>query len=549
MHRIFFNFLTREEQVNVLAQLQVKYPELEGQSLYNLIEALSDKFIQYTPAKKGLFGKIGFFFSSIGKMLGFVSRYGNDIDDFFYSVFNGYYKGDGNTDITAGMSMEKITRHFHGNPDYLMAAQQTLLTQISALYDFDTDITSEDVRQKKEMLKQKFKLVSPLTFDEAVEYTYDLLLERRDKYRLHLEKLQAKTDPTEKEQKEIPLWRELVQIHEILVGNHDSPTGTYKSAYKDLVKNLFPDVDVFEELGENSEAFTSDGTPKEMQDKEIVDLRKNINKQVKLILSTVQFKASPKVGAVVSYGGEGVEIADEYRITNVYRQGNDILLDLKEIVDYDPENKAKVIKGVNKNAIKEFKKPSFVEYNVAYNILLNTLLNLDLSQNLDQIIQYVDRSFEKYSAMPQGMAVAQKIKNIISRSFGELDENNKSKNKKWIEFYTDSELFVDLAGVADMRFIVPFDVRKNSSGTYLVLEKQKGENQSQFIERATNEINKALELFNFSEKPSNINVEELVYQYTLWRNRNNLAAINTSVASLREKRPMYGQREFHKGQR
>jgi len=42
MHRIYFNFLTREEQIRVLVDLQTKYPELEGQSLHNLIEALSE---------------------------------------------------------------------------------------------------------------------------------------------------------------------------------------------------------------------------------------------------------------------------------------------------------------------------------------------------------------------------------------------------------------------------------------------------------------------------------------------------------------------------
>jgi len=183
--------------------------------------------------------------------------------------------------------------------------------------------------------------------------------------------------------------------------------------------------------------------------------------------------------------------------------------------EYDPDNKAKIVKGIAKDSIKEFKNATFVDYNVAYNILLNTLLNLDLSESLSEINNYIDRVFTKYNSMPQAMAVREKVKKIINKIEGDRAEDGTLKNKKWIEFYTDGEILVDLSGTADMRYMVPFDVRKNTTGTYYVANKRPTENQSEFIQRATKEINDAIALFKFVGKPTALQVEDLVYQYTL----------------------------------
>lgn len=126
-HRVFWNYLTKEEQVRALDLAKQKYGDLP---VIDLEERLATEFSNFNPKKRSALRRI---FERILRFLNFSYNNMRSLEDFFDSISSGFYTGNGHG--TTGVERAyPILREF-GTIDNYLISKRIFLDTFDSIYN------------------------------------------------------------------------------------------------------------------------------------------------------------------------------------------------------------------------------------------------------------------------------------------------------------------------------------------------------------------------------------------------------------------------------
>lgn len=520
IHRIMWSYLTAKEREAILQKVAEKYKvqvnKLKNSEGFDNLEAaeefIAKEFENYRNENTFTLGdKVKMLFKKILRALGLLSLHKTELTDFFNLVESGFFSGSPihkNIKVTRRMQKE-IARRFVTIDNYLNA-QRTVLRQIANLNKFN-NLEGNDLKK-----------AVPYTFAESINLGYQSIKEELNKInQIILSSEQVKQNPdyakylqlmdvVDKarkaasegtqftEEQKLKIIKIERAAKDLLKSFNEMSSPLIKSRYNILsslsninnyqliVDTLYPDSSILIDtnINETDEVFNWQN---EIGSKEDVDLRNNIIAQVKQLLGTISYK----------------------------------------------DEKGKV---------------QYVPFNQAYAILLKIMDKFNVNSSSKEMVDYLNAAFNVKGNTPKTLAIKNTIIKIINDSFPSVSNNETYLN--FIQFKSDGVVVIDTAVDADknqsqnLRFVsldkIKYDINNNSNVRYVLVEKNPGENQKDFVARVY-EVAKGI--YPNSEL---INPNNILAGYRMFVNLNLLANVQTSLGTMRERIPRIATRQWQR---
>lgn len=272
-HKIFHRFLNQEERAVLIADAKAKYTYLQGATDLEIEHFLIEVFNSYVYKPTDLFDRLALFFDKLLFRIGLFNRSANTIDTFFKRLYSRYYAGDGKYESQATIAADKLEKYFAGSLKLYENAKALTLGFIRRKYSY------EAIESK--LSGDQLYTNPPLTFDEAVAS-----LEAEYKFQMKAWLHQNPNTPLD----------ERVVVFDLLANN--------KAARDEIIRSLFPDIKI---TRDNKKKGTG-GTPDELleledeeaeiednkidfgKNQEEIDQQRNVIRNVKQVLSTLQYR-------------------------------------------------------------------------------------------------------------------------------------------------------------------------------------------------------------------------------------------------------------------
>ncbi len=323
-HKVFRSFLSVQERDAVIADAKTKYPLLEGSTDLEVEHFLIETFNGYIYKPTNLFGRLALLFDKLLFRIGLFNRSMNSVDQFFKQLYSGYYAGHGTYTDTETVSADKLEKYFNGNLALYQKAKTLTLIYIRRKYSFDY------IEANAKTAEEKWAN-PPYTFEEAAKelpLTMGRSLARW-----------MKDNPGQS------LSEEMAVMH-LLTFN--------AKAREEILRTLFPDIkasDVQSVADEEEEIENSKFDY--LKDNELIDQQRSVVKNVKQILSTIQY--TDKAG-----------------------------------------------------------KTSYVPYATSYAILIRLMNGLDTEGKLDKQIEFLNRKMVDIGGTPESRALYNFVSNLVN---------------------------------------------------------------------------------------------------------------------------------------
>lgn len=323
-HKVFRSFLSVQERDAVIADAKTKYSLLEGSTDLEVEHFLIETFNGYIYKPTNLFGRLALLFDKLLFRIGLFNRSMNSVDQFFKQLYSGYYAGHGIYNDTETVSADKLEKYFNGNLALYQKAKNLTLIYIRRKYSFDF------VEANAKTAEEKWAN-PPYTFEEAAKELPMTMGRSLARW--------IKNNPN------TPLTEDMAVMH-LLTFN--------SKAREEILRTLFPDIKASDVQSVADEEEEIENSKFEyLKDNELIDQQRSVVKNVKQILSTIQY--SDKAG-----------------------------------------------------------KTSYVPYATSYAILIRLMNGLDTEGTLDKQVEFLNRKMVDIGRTPESLALHSFVTNLVN---------------------------------------------------------------------------------------------------------------------------------------